>query len=289
MSGEIESGARGRNFRLLACDLDGTLLFQGELTNRAIAALDAAHAAGCIVVISTGRSYGMMPRKLHTLSSVDAFINSNGASVTTGGKRFSIEAMDNETACAVLETLLGCGAVVNAFFNGDALFDRRFPSLAGHDKYALSWKELRRFIAILPHTLPAKRILKRIARKDAVVEKVGGVFKSGTDAVRTLETLQENAHITPIITTGNDVEVTARDVNKGRALSALAAYYGVSKEEILVCGDSGNDISMRDACGFFVAPNTATADVLSVADVVTKSVAEGGVAEWLLDIFGGNK
>jgi hydroxymethylpyrimidine pyrophosphatase-like HAD family hydrolase len=81
---------------------------------------------------------------------------------------------------------------------------------------------------------------------------------------------------------GRDIEVTAAGVDKGDALRRLCEYFIVAAESVIVCGDSGNDLSMRGYCGLFVAPDNASKPILEVADVITNGVEKDGVAEWLL-------
>ena len=52
-----------------------------------------------------------------------------------------------------------------------------------------------------------------------------------------------------------------------------------------LCGDGGNDASMRMACGCFVAPNNAEPEALAAADVRTAPAAQDGVANWILEQF----
>jgi Cof subfamily protein (haloacid dehalogenase superfamily) len=281
-------------FRLLACDLDGTLLHRGKVTGRAIRALQAAHNSGCRVAICTGRAYAMMPRRLRTLPAIDAFINSNGAAVSVrfsriGTKIIHCAPMDANTAIAALKEMLRRGGAVNAFFDGKALFDIEFGAVAAKAEEGVKRKplEVPAWIFFLITKLrSAGAIIRRIERPGVSVEKVGGIFADKAEAEAVLNTLGHlGMGLEALTTTGNDLEVTAAGATKGNGLAVLAGYFGVPREEILVCGDSGNDISMRGSCGFFAAPETASADVLAVADVVTEPAEKDGVANWLLSVF----
>lgn len=53
---------------------------------------------------------------------------------------------------------------------------------------------------------------------------------------------------------------------------------GVKREELMVCGDSPNDIAMIRFAGLGVAMGNALDSVKEAADVVTLSNAEDGVA-----------
>jgi hydroxymethylpyrimidine pyrophosphatase-like HAD family hydrolase len=75
------------------------------------------------------------------------------------------------------------------------------------------------------------------------------------------------------------VEVTSPSVSKGAALAFVAERFGVSREEVIAVGDSGNDVSMVEWAGLGVAMANATPDVHAVADWVAPPVGDDGVVE----------
>ena len=76
----------------------------------------------------------------------------------------------------------------------------------------------------------------------------------------------------------NEIEVNAKDVNKGNGVLALAKKLGVSKEESMGFGDNFNDISMRNGVGTLVAVENAVGPLKEIADYITKTNTENGVA-----------
>jgi Cof subfamily protein (haloacid dehalogenase superfamily) len=77
------------------------------------------------------------------------------------------------------------------------------------------------------------------------------------------------------------LELTEITVNKGAALASLAELYGVAREEIMAIGDSFNDIEMIEYAGLGVAMGNARPEVLAIADVITGTNQEDGVAQVL--------
>ncbi len=274
------SGAR----RLLACDLDGTLIADhGSVSGCAMQALEAAHRAGWIVVISTGRSVVMVPGCLKRSHAIDAFITSNGARVILhGGKTLFVDPIPRGAALAVWSALVERGAATNLFFNGRACFDRH----AYADLVGSRGRPILRRVAILLRSLPYSRskrgICRRIRKSGAAIEKIGGFFPSCEAAADALSALGKNDGLAVLTTHGNDIEVTAAEASKGGALCRLCERFGVKQGDVVVCGDSGNDLSMRAYCGLFAAPRNASNDVLAVADVITEGAEKDGVAKWLL-------
>ena len=80
------------------------------------------------------------------------------------------------------------------------------------------------------------------------------------------------------------IEITHPDATKGKALAYLAARLGYSRDEVLAIGDGGNDLEMIQWAGIGVAMGNASAAVQAVADFVTKTHDQAGVA-YVLDRF----
>jgi Cof subfamily protein (haloacid dehalogenase superfamily) len=68
------------------------------------------------------------------------------------------------------------------------------------------------------------------------------------------------------------------EVNKGVALRAIADDKGITMDEVLSFGDAGNDRAMLEMSGVGVAMGNADADTKSIADRVTASHEEDGIA-----------
>lgn len=81
------------------------------------------------------------------------------------------------------------------------------------------------------------------------------------------------------------LEINNKGVSKGKAVKALADYYGFKREEIVCIGDNENDISMIEYAGFGVAMGNAIKEVKDLADYITATNREDGVAKAIKKIF----
>ena len=72
-------------------------------------------------------------------------------------------------------------------------------------------------------------------------------------------------------------EIMPQGIDKGRTLKKLVDHLGLSPEEVICCGDSGNDIPMLSYAGLGVAMENALPEVKEVADYITRSNDEEGV------------
>lgn len=83
----------------------------------------------------------------------------------------------------------------------------------------------------------------------------------------------------------NNLEIMAKDISKGNALSILANIYGYDMSEVLALGDQQNDISMIEKAGMGVAMDNADEYVKSRADFITESNDLDGVANAIMNLF----
>ncbi|WP_423290758.1 Cof-type HAD-IIB family hydrolase [Ancylobacter sp. VNQ12] len=75
------------------------------------------------------------------------------------------------------------------------------------------------------------------------------------------------------------LDLTPPGTDKGHAVRAFAAHYGVPLDEVAVIGDMANDLPMFEVAGLAIAMGNASDAVKQQADFVTLSNAEDGVAD----------
>lgn len=75
------------------------------------------------------------------------------------------------------------------------------------------------------------------------------------------------------------LEFTEKGVTKGTSLHALINQLGIKREEVIAIGDSYNDVSMIEFAGLGVAMGNAPADIKELADYVTETNMNDGVAK----------
>lgn len=76
----------------------------------------------------------------------------------------------------------------------------------------------------------------------------------------------------------NNLELMPAGVDKGLAVRELAQELGIDPSQVMVLGDFDNDLSMFRCAGFAVAMGNAPERMKAAAHVVTRSNAEDGVA-----------
>lgn len=272
-------------FRLLAFDVDGTLLDpDGKLRPAVCDAVRVAAAAGAVIALITGRKIAGTRPVAEALGVPAYLVGANGGiAVDPQGRLLWRDGIDLATAAAVvraarardLAPFVYCcasrrgrlhertayehpaGVDVLRWFRGDD------PTLTPvTDPLAHGLRPVR--ISIFP---PAGRAAEFVDRLPAGVRRRVVTFA-----------------VDPAFEDRGVVEILPARVNKGRALARLARRLGVPRQHVLAFGDYLNDVEMLRWAGVGVAMGQAPAEVRAAADLVTASNAEDGIAVALAEL-----
>jgi len=81
------------------------------------------------------------------------------------------------------------------------------------------------------------------------------------------------------------IEVMPKGVDKATSIAKLLTSIGVSRENVIACGDGFNDISMLRFAGIGVAMGNAQQAVKEVADIITGTNDENGLIPVVEQLF----
>ena len=300
--------------RIIAVDMDGTLLATGGSVSEANrAAIAAAEAAGVEFVVATGRRHCYAMRQLRGLGLRDAnlLVSSNGAVVRTVGHALVRRAFMTRRSSERLFAHLG------EFRNALVVtFDCVGPD--GEDERgALVVEELadlhasieRWMVANEPyiaHVQPIERCLERgepiqmmlcgtverMRRAEVLLRSMPGVQAAEMDGVGNGEAVEITLHRTEYPERDlSIVDILPAGASKGAALALLAKERGIDPGEVMAIGDNWNDLSMLEMAGHPVMMGNAPAELLAMAQergwAVTASNDEDGVAEAIRSALAG--
>ena len=74
------------------------------------------------------------------------------------------------------------------------------------------------------------------------------------------------------------LQVHNLNVDKGKGILNLSKKLNIDKSEVMAIGDSHNDLPMREATDKLIAMDNAKSEFKEIADYITKSNDEDGVA-----------
>ena len=262
---------------IIALDLDGTLLNSDkQLSPGNLAALKAADSAGYEIVPTTGRFYNAIPQVVRDLPFVRYAITINGAAVEDLREkeviyRAEIPHMQAVEIMSVLDkwpVIYDCFQDNAAWVTGE--FKNRVDEMIESHHYRKMFRELR-------HSVPELKEFVRAQGKS--VQKMQ--FFTCHPEVR-MRLMTEIPQLFPNIYTSSslpdNLEINQTRANKGEALLALAAHLGVLAENTIAFGDGTNDLTMIKMAGLGIAMENAVPELKEVADQVTASCDEDGVA-----------
>ena len=253
--------------RLVAIDLDGTLVDDRNVVSpRVASAIAAARAGGVEVAIATGRMFRSALNFAQELSLTAPVICYQGAQIRDPrtGTVLHERLLERRHAAAVIEFAAGRGVHVNAFA-GDELY---MAELTAEGRFYC------RLSGIEPHLVgDLSTWLDRDLIKLVLV----------TDQSQSRNLVQDLSAGVPAeinVTRSHPRLVEAIDgrVNKGDALSRLSRIMDIPISQIMGIGDNLNDLPLVEAAGFGVAMGSGAEETKAAADFVTAPYAEDGVA-----------
>ncbi|MEA4965229.1 MAG: Cof-type HAD-IIB family hydrolase [Oscillospiraceae bacterium] len=267
------------NTKLIALDLDGTLLTSDKtLSSRNRAALDAAAARGIWIVPTTGRLFSGMPAVIRELPYVRYAITVNGGQVEDRQKILHTAYLPLPLALEIFDELDKLDVAYDCYLDGQAYMSRRF---------------LERIEYYIPddlHNLEMVRRLRRpledfrgfLLQENRPLQKLQFFLRDAGRRPALMAMLQARFPATSVTCSmPHNVEINDRDAVKGKGLQFLCGYLGITRAESLAFGDGLNDVSMLEAAGVGVVMQNGVPAALAAADRVTASNDEDGVAQFL--------
>lgn len=267
------------NIRIIGMDLDGTLLTtEKELTVRTKNVLEECIRQGIVVLAATGRPLCGLPKELLDIEGMQYAITSNGGRIVDLSLNKTLEEhlVPVETARAVLTVFEQYDTLREIYYDGIGYAQN--DAMERMDRYQES-KAMVDYVRSTRVGVPDIR--EKFEQENRDLDKVQGVFASIEDRDQALEELKKIPGIEITMSLKKNIEVNAENINKGNALINLGRYLGISQEEIAAFGDSSNDIAMIQMAGVGVAMKNSREEVLEVADYVTGSNDEEGVASFI--------
>ncbi|QES49592.1 hydrolase [Streptomyces venezuelae] len=254
-------------YALIATDLDGTLLRAGDTVSpRSYAALARARAAGARHIVVTGRPVPQVRHVLDGLGYTGLAVCGQGAQVydAAGGRLLHSVRMDRELAEVALGKIEAEIGEVYAAVNGEAL-----------DTAMLIGPGYR-----MPHPhLATVRVDRRAELWSAPINKVLLQHPELDDDELTRIARGVVGHLVNVTMAGeHTVELQPPGVSKASGLALAAAELGLSGAATIAFGDMPNDVPMFAWAAHGVAMANAHAELVAVADEVTLSCEDDGIA-----------
>ena len=254
-------------YRLIAADMDGTLLnSKNEITPRTVKAINEARDAGVIFTLCTGRP----------LRGVKKYINQLGLD------------------CPVITYN---GAVVVHSKTGEIIFSQDMDKADARKVYNLAREKGTMFIIWSRNRLSASEFSEKTefyeeitATKAQLITDFEKILSQGVTKILWYDdrdildkwadefSQMDFRHTTFAKSRAYFLEFFSNKTSKAVAMEKLGEYYGITREEMIALGDQVNDLPMIEYAGFGIAMENAVERVKAVADYITSTNEEDGVA-----------
>ena len=270
--------APSATFRALFLDIDGTLVSKHDHVAPSVRrAVQSAREAGCEVVLCTGRTRHRTYTIAEQLGSPAGYaITSNGgvlANLDTHEILYR-HLLPVEVALEVIRTVREAGADPFVYEDSDSLHTEGARVLYHPDTI------VSHYILNDPRYRPYAGLLNTLPFCPVSISAYGHPNKIRPIAERLRVKLADSVSV---IESGTEfdwgVEFYVPGVSKQLGAATLMARLGLKQEEAMAVGDHHNDLELLAWAGCGVAMGNAQPEVLAIADWITASVHDHGVAK----------
>ena len=283
-------------YKLVAIDLDGTMLNQyGVITQKTKETIQKVQEKGIEVVIASGRPIDSIKTIAKETNIKNYFIAGNG-SILYDIKNNQILYENLLKKSKVLDIIKICeeNSIYYSIYTDKEMLAKSFGyNVLFYNKENLNKNEENKTHINIVNDI-YNYILERNERviKISICDKHQSVFNSIMRKLKEISDIEvlEVAHMSrKIIKQGTEdfcleyfyTEISAKNVDKWNSLEILAEKMNVKKEEIVAIGDNINDKKMIENAGIGIAMKNSTPVVTNIADFITQSNDEDGVAQAL--------
>lgn len=259
------------DYKVLVLDIDGTLTnSKKEITKETKQALHEAQEHGVIVVLASGRpTPGIVP--IADEIELDKFggyiLSFNGAVIT-----------NYQTKEVVYETVLPMDELSKLYQSSK---EHGVTIVTYKDDSIITENEKDQYVAIEAHInkMPVRKVDNFVAQITKPVTKCLMVGDGDYLAEVEQDMCKEYGDRLNVYRSEPFfLEIMPQNIDKAYSLSKLLNIIGLTKDEMIACGDGFNDLSMIKYAGLGVAMGNAQEVVKQSANYVTATNDENGVA-----------
>ncbi|KAB8312801.1 sugar-phosphatase [Erwinia endophytica] len=258
--------------KLIAIDMDGTLLNpQHQVTPRVKQAIQAARDKGVAIVLATGRPFIGVQRYLVELDlqlEGQYCITNNGALVQQADTGDCVaEVTLNYDDYLYVEKLARKLGVHFQALTKSLLFtpNKDISEFTVHESWLTGIPLRYRAVEEMDKSATFPKVMM-IDTPEKLDEAIKRIPQEASDRYTIMKS-------SPYY-----LEILSKQVNKGAGVKALVNRLGLSREEVMAIGDQENDLAMLEFAGTGVAMGNGIESVKAIAQFITKTNMEDGVA-----------
>lgn len=258
-------------YKMIVLDLDGTLTNnKKEITPRTKQALMQAQAAGVHVVLASGRpTYGIVPlaEELKLKDNSGYILAFNGGKIIDCANNEVLfeQKLDEQLVPILFQEAKKAGMEILTYQGEGIAATNKDDEYVQHEAFINKMPVMQYddFLNQLVYPINKCLIVGDPTPLHELEIRLAKELEGKMDVYRSADFF---------------LECVPLGIDKARSLDRLISSLGISREEVIACGDGYNDLSMIRFAGLGVAMANAAKDIQSEADFVTLSNEEDGVA-----------
>ena len=269
--------------KLLASDLDGTIVYNNEITTMDLEAVKKLEQAGVNFVVCTGKTHAMTKEICDKLKPAYGIFG-NGTQVMNiqTGEEIIRNTITNTQVIDCLKIAKKHNLHIHIYTDNQIITQEKLNYMA-YRNYVLYKDQVEFEIVDSVESYIKEQnpnILKLILSGDKELLEIKNEIEA-KEEVTAIQIKKYGEYIDKIV--GKEYEyldIVPKHVTKYQALIQLSAYLNIPMEQIMAIGDNINDIEMIKHAGIGVAIGGSYEEVQKIASYVTKNtVRTGGFAE----------
>ncbi|WP_232735767.1 Cof-type HAD-IIB family hydrolase [Alteribacter populi] len=283
------------NIRLIATDMDGTLLNSERKISKANAeAIRYAESKGITVAVATGRDYTEAIAPLKEAGLRLPLICVNGAEMRSRDGQILSQAPLDKTLYNQMSAILREENVYYEMYTTKGSFTENQQK--GIDivvNIMMSTGEFATYDEVMKvaearfkeGAVSVTDDYQSVLTNDVKIYKLLAFSEDDGSRERAKQRLLDLSEVSVSASASENLEITHLQATKGKALEKLAKDLDVSIRETMALGDNLNDVSMLSIAGVSVAMKNGEDEVKKISDRVTASNVEDGVAKAIYDLI----
>lgn len=283
-----------KEFKMIAIDLDETMLHKGVISPEVIKTLTEIADNGIEIVIATGRSLTSTPKSVLKLPFLRYAVTSSGACVydLIDAKKIGEFLIEPDVAVAVIKAT-NKAALMSVMYHKKIVLP-----ITAYLKFKLSG-EFKAFRKEMRNEIKSRKSENEFRKSTKITLSLAGYVKrhphhpekfnmrfSSVDKLSKASKALEQLAVEAVSTMGLDLEVTAKGVTKALGLQVLCEHLSLTPQQIIAIGDSGNDFEMLELAGYSIVMGNADENIRKIADKIAPDVKDDGLATVLRELFG---
>lgn len=261
--------------KIIATDLDGTLLNSDTTVSaQNLCAIKRLSEKGIKIIVLTGRTFYEIPSEIRNCGDIEYFVYSNGAGIQSSKKGIVYYSpFDRQTACETYE-------ILDSFDTLIELYSNQFPYIDKEDYSDASFKYYKIDDSFLPEMKKSRKPIKNLkgllTDESYKIEMFDVFFRNDDEKEACRQLLLERFDGIEITSSlSSNLEIIKKGTNKGYGLKKLCEITGFDLNDIIVIGDSKNDISAFNIAKTKYAVSNACDELKALADKTICSNDEG--------------